>query len=155
MCVNYKEEEVEKIVAERILNPWTVSAVVADFEKYEFAGVIVTCDSQDSEGEDEITMNTFKSTSLSEVLDWMRMRTDGWPEINVDRMIVQHKIIPAIKVIQAAVKKWLRKEEKASHRRCIDRCSMIFKELMAATWHPTRMCAWCLDHEDEFVAKLG
>ena len=41
-------------------------------------------------------------------------------------------------------------DEEASRVRCIDRCAKIFEQLMVATWHPSRMRAWCLDHSDEF-----
>ena len=40
--------------------------------------------------------------------------------------------------------------EKESKARCIDRCSIILEDLMAATWHPCRMRSWCLDHADDF-----
>jgi hypothetical protein len=41
--------------------------------------------------------------------------------------------------------------EDASAERCRERCARVLEELMAATWHPRRFRAWCLDHRDPFA----
>lgn len=42
-------------------------------------------------------------------------------------------------------------------KRAITRCDTLRQELMVATWHPSRMCRWCLDHEEcaSLLDELG
>ena len=41
--------------------------------------------------------------------------------------------------------------EIGSRDRTVARCDEIREELMAAAWHPRRVRAWCLEHDDEFA----
>lgn len=36
-------------------------------------------------------------------------------------------------------------------QRSLERCRLIFNELMAITWHPKRIRQWCLEYDDEFA----
>lgn len=41
-------------------------------------------------------------------------------------------------------------EEFLVRKRTIERLDMVREELMVVTWHPKRICTWCLEYDDEF-----
>ena len=76
---------------------------------------------------------------------------DESPDEVTSRLVrkrVEHGLPPCV----ADVTAWVQCcQQRSPMRHVVQRCRAIMRELMAVTWHPSRMREWCLPFDDEFA----